>query len=48
MNENETERNAEENARFPQEVGIASDEEVAEISRMILERNKTAYKELAQ
>lgn len=47
MNETE-ELNAEENAQFPQECGIASDEEVAEFSRMILERNKAAYKELAK
>lgn len=47
MNEIE-ERNAEENAQFPQEADIASDEEVAEFSRMILERNKAAYKELAK
>ena len=47
MNEAE-ERNAEENAQFPQECDIASDEEVAEFSRMILERNKAAYKELAK
>lgn len=47
MNETE-ERNAEESAQFPQECDIASDEEVAEFSRMILERNKTAYKELAK
>lgn len=47
MNETE-ERNAEENVQFPQEVGIASDEEVVEFSRMVLERNKAAYKELAK
>ncbi|MDE5580092.1 MAG: hypothetical protein K2I95_01560 [Treponemataceae bacterium] len=47
MNEIE-ERNAEENVPCLQECGIASDEEVAEISRMILERNKAAYKELAK
>lgn len=47
MNEIE-ELDTEENAQFPQECDIASDEEVAEFSRMILERNKAAYKELAK
>lgn len=47
MNEIEK-RDTEENAQFPQVCDIASDEEVAEVSRMILERNKAAYKELAK
>ena len=41
-------QNAEENAQFPQECDVALDEEVAEFSCMILERNKVAYQELAK
>lgn len=37
----------EENMQFPQECDVAPDEEVSEFSRMILERNKIAYEELA-
>ncbi len=44
----ETKRQIFDAAVVGQETAIASDEEVEEVSRTLLERNKAAYQELAK